>query len=305
MSLHSNQLDTFLCVAQHGSFSKAANALLLTPAAVIKQINLLEHSLGITLFERSHRGITLTEAGAVLAQDGQRLVGLSEKITARVRTIGHSEQSAIRLGRSVMSPVEPVTDLWPAIKATSSMPLSLKLVSFENNPQNARDILNNMGDVLDVVISPFDEIFLSNCRCAASELIRTPIRLAVPRRHRLATLKRIGYNDLEGETICLIRRGWNGCFDRLRDDLQTRCPSATIRDFPFYDIDIFNECEARGFAVATIDTWASCHPLLITMPVAWDHATPFGILHAPMPTPHVHAFIEAMTSAYAKKPALK
>lgn len=62
-NLYNPQLDTFLCVAEAGSFSKAAEKMYIIPTAVIKQINLLEGNLGVMLFTRSHRGLTLTEAG--------------------------------------------------------------------------------------------------------------------------------------------------------------------------------------------------------------------------------------------------
>ena len=53
-------------VADAGSFNKAEEEAYITPTAVIKQINLLESDLGVKLFERTHRGLTLTKAGEPL-----------------------------------------------------------------------------------------------------------------------------------------------------------------------------------------------------------------------------------------------
>lgn len=61
--MYNPQLETFLRVADAGSFNKAAEELFITPPAVMKQITSLEASLDIQLFRRSHRGLTLTEAG--------------------------------------------------------------------------------------------------------------------------------------------------------------------------------------------------------------------------------------------------
>ncbi|HJC55303.1 MAG TPA: LysR family transcriptional regulator, partial [Candidatus Gemmiger stercoravium] len=55
--MYNPQLETFLCVADAGSFNKAAATLYITPTAVVKQVNLLESSLGLTLFTRTHRGL--------------------------------------------------------------------------------------------------------------------------------------------------------------------------------------------------------------------------------------------------------
>lgn len=61
--MYNKHLETFICVADFGSFSKAADKLYISSTAVIKQINLLEQELGLQLFERTHRGISLTKAG--------------------------------------------------------------------------------------------------------------------------------------------------------------------------------------------------------------------------------------------------
>lgn len=60
--MYNPQLDTFICVVEAGSFSKAAEELYISAPAVIKQINSLENSLNLQLFERTHRGLIITEA---------------------------------------------------------------------------------------------------------------------------------------------------------------------------------------------------------------------------------------------------
>jgi len=58
-----NALHAFVVAARQGSFSKAAEELHVTPAAVSQQIRVLEDLLGVQLFHRLHRGLTLTDAG--------------------------------------------------------------------------------------------------------------------------------------------------------------------------------------------------------------------------------------------------
>ena len=54
--MYNPQLETFLRVADAGSFNKAAEELFITPPAVIKQITSLESSLDLKLFIRSPGG---------------------------------------------------------------------------------------------------------------------------------------------------------------------------------------------------------------------------------------------------------
>lgn len=57
------QLRSFVQTAEHGSFSAAARSMGLTPAAVSKNVGLLESNLGVRLFHRSTRRLSLTEGG--------------------------------------------------------------------------------------------------------------------------------------------------------------------------------------------------------------------------------------------------
>ncbi|GAA1632979.1 LysR family transcriptional regulator [Catellatospora bangladeshensis] len=82
-------------VAEHGSFSGAAQALLLTPSAVSQQIAALERSLGTPVVERTTRGTTLTAPGRVLVESAG--VVLAELVHAQQRISRLAEGEAERL----------------------------------------------------------------------------------------------------------------------------------------------------------------------------------------------------------------
>lgn len=72
-----NALNAFEVAARHQSFSKAAEELHVTPAAVSQQIRMLEELMGVQLFHRLNRGLALTDAGKSglsKLQDGFRSV---------------------------------------------------------------------------------------------------------------------------------------------------------------------------------------------------------------------------------------
>ena len=64
--MYDRHLDTFVKVADCGSFLKASEGLYISANAVTKQISLLENDLGVKLFQRSTRGLVLTEAGKLI-----------------------------------------------------------------------------------------------------------------------------------------------------------------------------------------------------------------------------------------------
>ncbi|MFA7431924.1 MAG: transcriptional regulator GcvA [Rhodospirillaceae bacterium] len=91
-----NALRAFEAAARHGSFVAAADELAVTPAAISHQVKGLEDALGVALFRRSHRAVTLT-------REGRRLLpGLSDgfgQIEAAVAAV----RPAMRCGPIVVS----------------------------------------------------------------------------------------------------------------------------------------------------------------------------------------------------------
>lgn len=90
--MYNPQLETFLCVAECGSFNKAAEKLFISPPAVIKQINLLEENLDLQLFVRTHRGLQLTEAGKSLAQDAKYIIQYCKDSVTRAKKCHEKER---------------------------------------------------------------------------------------------------------------------------------------------------------------------------------------------------------------------
>ncbi|WP_417694969.1 LysR substrate-binding domain-containing protein [Roseibium sp.] len=87
-----SSLLPFEAAARHESFTRAAEELGLTQAAVSKQIRLLEKDLGITLFERRNRGVFLTEEGRRFGQTvGTSLSDIAAE-TGRIRGVAASNE---------------------------------------------------------------------------------------------------------------------------------------------------------------------------------------------------------------------
>ncbi len=83
--MYNPQLETFIRVADAGSFNKAAEQSYITPTAVIKQIKLLEADLDVKLFERTHRGLTLTKAGTSLYNDAKYIIQYCKDSVVRAK----------------------------------------------------------------------------------------------------------------------------------------------------------------------------------------------------------------------------
>lgn len=290
--VYNPQLETFVRVADAGSFNKAAEELYITPTAVMKQINLLETSLDVKLFERTHRGLILTKAGKSLYQDTKYIIQYCRDSVTRAKNAMQEDTKVIRIGSSPMTPAQLLMRLWTKIQVHCP-DLKFQIVPFENTPENAREILANLGKNIDVIGGIFDETMLDLRHCAGLELSREPFGCAVSIHHRLAAKDRLKVTDLYGENLMLIRRDWSNYVDRLRDDIWQNHSKIHIVDFEFYNMEVFNRCENSNDVLLAISGWASVHPLLKVIPVDWEHSIPYGLLHSPQPSDTVKQFLAA------------
>jgi DNA-binding transcriptional LysR family regulator len=91
-------LKTFLAVAQERSFSRAAAKVHRTQPAVSQAIRRLEVDLGEQLFDRSSKSGTLTAAGRVLHNYGERLVRLAEETESAMRELRDLQRGRVLIG---------------------------------------------------------------------------------------------------------------------------------------------------------------------------------------------------------------
>ncbi len=295
--MYNPQLETFICVVDSGSFSKAAEKLYITAPAVIKQINSLESSLDLHLFERTHRGLIVTEAGKSLYQDAKYLIQYCKDSVSRARNAQNNQEGVIRIGVSPMTPPQVFMTLWPRIQKYCP-DLKFKLVPFENTPENAREILGNLEQNIDVIAGIFDDTMLSLRKCSGMQISKEPFCCAVALHHRLAGKETLAMEDLYGENMLLIQRGWSKYVDILRDDLRERHPQIQVIDF--YSREAFNRCENSNDVLLAIKNWESVHPLMKIIPVEWNYSIPYGLLYSMEPSEKVKKLLSAAEKAIAE-----
>lgn len=88
-------LQAFLSIAERGSFQRAASQLNLSQTALSHRMKKLEQDLGLKLFVRTTRQVTLTEAGAQLLPNAQRMIGELAASFEDLRQKGREKQARI------------------------------------------------------------------------------------------------------------------------------------------------------------------------------------------------------------------
>jgi DNA-binding transcriptional LysR family regulator len=127
-----SNLESFVRSAEAGSFSAAARRLGLSPAAVSRNVALLERKLGVRLFQRSTRKLSLTEAGdRFLAAIGGNL----EALQAAIAAVATDRGEPVGVLKVSMAPTFGITHVLPLLPAfLARYPRIRPEWHFENRP---------------------------------------------------------------------------------------------------------------------------------------------------------------------------
>ena len=92
------QLRTFVTVAETGNLTKASERLFTSQSAVSAHVKALEEELEIKLFERTSKGMRLTEHGSILRDKAQLVLNASSNLKLKARTLQGVLTGQVRLG---------------------------------------------------------------------------------------------------------------------------------------------------------------------------------------------------------------
>src|SRR6266516_7769348 len=185
-------LRIFLAVAHERSFSRAAAKVHRTQPAVSQAVRRLELELGEQLFDRSSKSGTLTEAGKMLQNYGQRLVRLAEETEGAVR-----ELRDLRLGRVLIGANEAaVHTLLPLIarfrQRYSDITIDVRRVPAR---QIAVEVQQGSLDFGALTFHPSEEGLLE-VPVGSDELV-----LLMPPSHALASRRQVAMDDIAQEPV--------------------------------------------------------------------------------------------------------
>ena len=292
--MYNPQLDAFIKVADSGSFSKAAEAMYISAPAIIQQINLLEASCGFKLFTRSNHGVNLTPAGRSLYEDAKTIIRLSQDALNKARRLAESSETTVRIGTSLLYKCRLLPTLWTRV-SEKYPELKIEILPMTEY-QNRGEVFSALGVQYDL----FEGIYGSagwDGLCRFLELDRTPICCAVAKNHRLAGMKKLTMQDLNGEYLVMPIEGVSNEIDAFRKNITEKYPTVQIVDSPYYGVDTFMLCEVNGYILITQPVYADIHSNLVAIPLETDYTLPYGLMYANEPTMATKKFLQAVKEA--------
>jgi DNA-binding transcriptional LysR family regulator len=200
MAFTLRQLQYFIAVAEEGTVSGAAQSLSISQSAVTEALRELEGDLGVQLFERHRRGLSITHKGHQFHRHATRI--LADVSDARRSFIAEDDQRAepgsLHLGVTSLVAGYVLSDLLARYRRAYP---AVSVSAIEDNGDYLEHLL--IGGELDVAV-----MVISNLRdrvALQAEIFETsPYRLWLPLGHKLAGADIINVSDIVPEPLIML-----------------------------------------------------------------------------------------------------
>ena len=264
--MYNPAIDTFIRVAELGSFSKAAEESYISPSAVIQQINHLEGILNVRLFVRSKKGVTLTQAGEYFLLESKALIQRCSDIRSHLLTFSEHAAGSVLFGTNEFHAPRLIYDYWPGFAAGNSSS-TLSSYSFS---QSGSDIRPDTDLIEGVFFS--EPIWQNNF--IFHKVADVSLALLVPDNSLLSKHSIITEVDLAGHSVISIKRGVSDACDRMCDDIKKT--GINVEETEIYSTSVLIDCMENDKPVIIPDCWSSIHPHSKTVSFIREYKCPYG-----------------------------
>ena len=193
------ELEYIVAVAEHGNFSRAAEAVHVSQPTLSAQVKKLEDTLGLAIFERTGRRVLPTDAGLAILRSARRVLGEAEGLRETARALRDPLSGRFRLGAIPTLAGYVFPAMVPGV-ARELPELRLILVEEKTDDLVARLREGKLDAALLALPLPGDDL-------EHMALFTDPFFLAVSERDALAERRSVSAGDLEGVELLLLEDG--------------------------------------------------------------------------------------------------
>lgn len=197
------QLRYFVAVAEEGTFTRAAGRVHIAQSGLSTAVQSLERELGVSLFDRTTRKVTLTEAGATLLVDARRILEAVEGARDRVAAVTGGTRGELRLGimHSLLTP--HIADVIAVFhRGHPGVALRLK-THIQGSTGLVRAVIDNELDIAFASLPPGQARHVRLATLSSEQML-----VVCPVDHHLARRRAVRLVDLAGESFIDVPSGW-------------------------------------------------------------------------------------------------
>jgi DNA-binding transcriptional LysR family regulator len=193
-----HQMVVFEAVARHGSFTRAAEELLITQPTVSSQVKQLSQAIGLPLFEQIGKQLYLTEAGQELLSTAQDMFERLENFEMKIADLKGIRRGRLRIGAITTTKYFIPRLLGSFCQHYPDVDVSLEVA---NHQQLQRRMLENQDDLY--ILSQFPK----DLDLCAQPFLDNPLVVVAPKDHPLAHKQNIPIRSLNHEPFVMRERG--------------------------------------------------------------------------------------------------
>lgn len=290
--MYDPHLDTFLIVANTGSFSGAADYLYITPSAVIQQINALEAKLKVPLFYRSNKGVSLTKQGTYLKSECIDFIKKGKAIQEQLRSMPDGELSLV-MGTSLREKCRVFYDFWIQFsQGREQYSVQMKTIDTRFPIPSEVDFIESIS-----TNAPWHSAW------EYYELCRVPYGLAMAKDHPLYEKQILCYEDLRDFTVIVQRpeESWKN-LDRVKEDLSKN--GVCIQERRGFDSDVVWDASIKRHLIVMPRCLQDVIFDMRIAPMEWEHSVSYGLFSRSDPAGLPKLFLDFVKSYHAAHPEI-
>ena len=244
-------LQYLVALADTGHFGEAAERCHVSQPTLSAQIKKLEEYLGVQLFERQPRKVSVTDVGRRIVDRARLVVRQAEDIREVARASRDPLTGKLRVG--LIPTIAPYLLPRVAPRLKTRLPdLQLMLYEYQTGPLLEKLRAGELD--LAILALPADTAGLETRSLFAESFV-----VAMPRGHRLAARKRLKPADLAGETLLLLEDGH--CLRDQALDVCGNVPLAEEQDFRATSLETLRQMVAAGLGITLLPRLAAEGPI--------------------------------------------
>jgi DNA-binding transcriptional LysR family regulator len=219
-------LEYFVAVASELNFSRAAQRIHIVQSALSASVARLEKELGVELFDRSKRQITLTPAGEVFLEHAREVMHTAQRARTAVGALRDQLTGTVTLG---------------ALMSWGTLNLPAALQEFRRSSplvtvQLRQSVSGSAGHLTAIADGRMDLALVSSTSPGSGtvvlrELMREPMAFVCEPSHPLADRRKVELTDLAGQDFIQFPRGWG-----IRQRLDTGFAAAGVQPISAYEV---------------------------------------------------------------------
>lgn len=270
--MNTQQLESFVQVAENLNFARAAEALNITQSAVSRQIHSLEEELDTKLFHRSTRTVSLTPSGITFLTDAKEILSKLDIAAQKLKKHSTAAVQVISIGCAKDTVLAPLTPLLRTCRE------ELPEIHPFLRVLPSRMIMNLfVHNELDLVFG-FKENFPMPEHTTYKELEQVPICYAVPVSHPLSASQKLEKNKLLTESFVICNSyEIPSPISNIQNNLAHQIPPHSM--YFCEDLQALRSLIKAGYGIGILPQTFLKEPDIIYIPMEPNFSLSYGIFY--------------------------